>query len=225
MKNRIKKIALACGVSVVLLLAEFTFRPAAVQSAYNDDQSSGSTNIRTGNVKITDVGVYDSNGTARYIPGSPDQFPSGKIDMGATGVVLSTANTSGFSAGHLYFAFLGGSTAALEGSALTVTTPVAGQGVTVQVAAATVGLTNVVGYSSVAASTGSVIGVYSDGWAMALTTGTVVVGDQLATSSLSAGFLFAPTSGTNSLLASTATCGIALQAGNSAGGRVRIKIK
>lgn len=214
MNHRMKKIALAWG-----LLAGLLMTAGMVHAVYNDDQSSGYTNVRTGNVKITDVGVYDSNGTVRYIPGSPDQFPSGKIDMGTTGVVLSTANTSGFSAGHLYFAFLGGSTAALEGSALVVTTPVAGQGVTVAVAAATNGLSTVVGYSSVAASTGSIVGVYSDGWAMALTTGTVAVGDNLQTSSLSAGFL--SSIGT----ISTGTIGVALQAGNAAGGRVRIKIK
>lgn len=218
MNNRLKKIALACGVLAASLMVGVLVRPGILHAVYNDDQSSGYTNVRTGNVKITDVGVYDSAGTLRYQPGSPDIFPSGKLGMGASTVSLSTTNTSGFSAGHLYYALLGGSTPALEGSALVATTPV-GTSVTVAVAAATAGLSTVVGYASAAVSTGSIVGVYSDGWAMALTTGTVNVGDNLATSSLSAGFL--SSIGT----ISTGTIGIALTSGNTAGGRIRIKIK
>jgi hypothetical protein len=139
--------------------------------------------------------------------------------MGTVGVILSTANTSGFSAGQLYYAYLGGTVNALEGSALVATTPVAGQGVTVAVAAATANLTTVVGVASAAVSTGSVVGVYSYGWALALTTGTVNAGDVLTTSSASAGYLAA------NVVTSTGAVGVALASGNSAGGRIRIRLK
>ncbi len=219
MKNRIKKIALACGLTALTLALVIVGRPLLLRAAYNNETATGSNNIRTGNVKITDTGIYDSNGTLRYQPGSPDQFPSGKISMGVAGVILSTANTSGFSAGQLFYAYLGGSTPALEGSSLVATTPVAGQGVTVAVAAATAGLSTVVGVASSAVSTGSVVGVYSYGWVQALTTGTVNVGDYLQTSSASAGYLAAGGQ------VSTGTVGVALSAGNSAGGRIRIRLK
>lgn len=225
MKNRLKKIALACGMTALAVLIVAVSKPLIIRAAYNDGQATGSTNLRTGNLKITDSGIYDSNGLLRYAPGNPNaftgnlSFSGGQQSMGTVGLILSTANTSGFSAGQLYYAYLGGSTNALEGSALVATTPVAGQGVTVAVAAATNGLSTVVGVASSAVSTGSVVGVYSYGWALALTTGTVNVGDYLQTSSNSAGYLAAGGG------VSTATVGVALSAGNSAGGRIRIRLK
>ena len=226
MKNIINKIALACQVSVFAFVIALLASPPSGFAAYNDDQATGSTNIRTGNIKITDVGIYDSSGNLRYKPGTPDQFTSGQVSMGSSTAILSTATTSGFSAGHMFTAWLAATSAnALEGSVLVSTTAVAGKGVSVIVAPATVGLTNNVGVAVAAASAGSTIQVYSDGWVLALTTGTVVPGDQLATSSLSAGYLYAPSSGTNSLLPSTATIAVALTAGNANGGRIRVRLK
>ena len=223
MKNKLKKIALACGV---LAIAAF-----AVRAAYNSDTETGYNNVKTGNIKITDTGVYDSGGTARYQPGSDNHFTGnlsssgGQESMGTVGTVLSSLNTSGFSAGQLYYAYLGCTTNAVEGSALIVTGTVSNQ-VTVCVASTTAGLTSFAGLASAAVSTGSVVGVYSGGsWALALTTGTVVAGDQLAVSSLSAGYLYAPASGTNSLLSSTATVAVALTAGTSSGARTRVRLK
>jgi hypothetical protein len=224
MKNKLKKIALASGMIALACLVQLAVQPV-VRAAYNNDTATGSTNIRTGNVKITDTGIYDSNGTVRYQPGSDNHFTGnlsctgGQQAMGTVGVILSTANTSGFSAGQLYYAYLGGTVNALEGSALVATTPVAGQGVTVAVAAATANLTTVVGVASAAVSTGSVVGVYSYGWALALTTGTVNAGDVLTTSSASAGYLAA------NVVTSTGAVGVALASGNSAGGRIRIRLK
>lgn len=220
MKKLSKGILLAAVVAVLGLGLKQS------RAAYNDSTATGSTNLRTGNVKITDTGIYDSSGNLRYQPGSPDQFTSGQISMGATTAILSTATTSGFSAGHLFYAWLSAASAnAIEGSVLVATTPVAGKGVSVIVAPATVGLTNNVGVAAAAATAGAIIGVYSDGWVLALTTGTVVPGDQLATSSLSSGYLYAPATGTNSLLASTATIAVALTTGNTAGGRIRVRLK
>ena len=94
MKNRLKKIALACG-SVAVIAAIVTVSVPA-RAAYNDGTATGSTNLKTGNVNLTDTGIY-SNGTLRYQPGVPDQFTSGQVSMGASGTILSTATTSGFS--------------------------------------------------------------------------------------------------------------------------------
>lgn len=225
MKKIIKKMALA-SVALMLLAVMIGWLPGRLLAVYNQYQATKYNDVTVANLLVRDSGIYDSGGTLRFILGAITQLANGQLSMGTSGVVLSTANTSGFSSGNLYYAYLGGSTNALEGSALIAATPVAGQGVTVTVAGATIGLTNVVGFASSAVSTGSVVGMYSAGsYAMALTTGTVAIGDQLATSSLSAGYLYAPTTGTNSLLASTATCGVALAVGNSAGGRIRIRVK
>lgn len=231
MKNHLKKMALACQTLTLAFVIGLLVQPPLGFTAYNDDTSTGYNNIRVGNLKLTDSGVYDSNGSLRYTPGSANLFTGnmsstgGQESMGTVGVALSTNNTSGFSAGQLYYAYLGGSTNALEGSVLIATTTVAGQGVTVQVAPVTAGLTNIAGIASSAVSTGSIVGVFSSGsWAMALTTGTVLAGDQLATSAVSGGYLYAPTSGTSTLLPSTATIAVALTNGG-AGARARVRLK
>ncbi len=223
MNKKLKKIALACGVLALAVL---------VRAAYNADTETGYNNVKTGNLKITDTGIYDSGGTARYAPGSDNHFTGnlsssgGQESMGTVGTALSITNTSGFSAGPIYYAYLGGTNNAAEGSALIALVSQTGSLVSVQVASTTAGLTSFVGCASAAVSTGSVVGVYSGGsWAMCLTTGTVITGDQLAVSSLSAGYLYAPASGTNSLLSSTATVAVALTAGTSAGARIRVRLK
>lgn len=184
----------------------------------------------TGSLEVLS-GYLDSNGTTRLTLGSDNHFvgntsmSGGQNSMGTVGTALSSLNTSGLSSGDLYYAYLAGTVNAVEGSVLVATTSVSNQ-ISVIVAPATVGLTSVAGVASSAVSTGSVVGVYSSGgWAEALTTGTVVAGDQLATSSLSAGYLYAPQSGTNSLLASTQTVAVALTAGTAAGGRTRVRIR
>ncbi len=225
MKNILKNIALICKTLTFAIIVGMLVEPPLGFTAYNDDTSTGYNNIRVGNLKLTDSGIYDANGVLRWTPGSANavignqSLSGGQQSMGIVGTVLSTATTSGLSNGQLFYAYLGGSTAALEGSVLIATTPVAGQGVTVVVAPATNGVSTVVGVASSAVSTGSVVGVYSYGWALALTTGTVSAGDYLATSSLSAGYLAA---GVNT---STGVVGVALSAGNSAGGRTRIRLK
>lgn len=230
MKVSLKKVALALGVASLSLVIGVV-GPRLLKAAYDNNTATGSTNLRTGNLKITDTGIYDSNGTLRWTPGSANalvgnqSISGGQQSMGAVGTALSSLNTSGFSSGNLYYATLTGTVAAVEGSVLVATTSVS-SAISVIVAPATAGLTNFVGCASAATSTGSVVGVYSAGsWALCLTTGTVVAGDQLAVSAITAGYLYAPTTGTNSLLSSTATVGVALTAGTAAGARARVRLK
>lgn len=223
MKNKYKKIALFHVLAIVVGLL---VNPPLTQAVYNDDQSTGYTNVRTGNLKITDTGIYDSNAAIRYQPGSDNHFTGnlsssgGQQTMGSVNVILSTANTTGFSAGDIFYAYLSGPTNALEGSVLVATTPVAGQGVSVAVAPAVADLTTVVGVASAAISTGSTVGVYGYGFVMMLTTGTVNVGDALQTSPKAAGYAQA-----DGITVSSATIGVAFAGGISAGGRIRVKLK
>jgi hypothetical protein len=139
--------------------------------------------------------------------------------FGTKGTAVSTTTTAGSELGTTYQAFLASGTvsvAALEGSVLCSTTTQQNLQVTVIVCTALKDLSSVVGIASVATSTGSVVTVYSNGWVLGLTTGTVNPGDSLATSSLSAGYLESR---------STGTIGVALAAGNANGGLTRIKLK
>ncbi len=132
----------------------------------------------------------------------------------------STATTSGNSVGRATKAYLAGTSAALEGSLVVATTPVAGYGLSVIVAPATTDLTNWVGVAKNAVSTGSIVDVYYSGFVLALTTGTVAVGDTLVSTSSASGYLTGdstPTSG--------ADVGVAVATGNSAGGRTKIRLK
>lgn len=215
-----KGILLSAFFAVVFL--------AGIAGAFNP--STWTDGKFTGYLEVVS-GYLDSSGTTRLTLGSDNHFvgnvssTGGQESMGTVGTALSSLNTSGFSAGNLYYAYLAGTVDALEGSVLVATTSVNSK-ISVIVAPATVGLTNFAGVASAATSTGSVVGVFSGGsWCLALTTGTVVAGDQLAVSALSAGYLYAPTTGSNSLLPSTATVAVALTAGNAAGARARVRIK
>jgi len=131
---------------------------------------------------------------------------------------FSPSNTSGNSAGITFPAYLGGSTAAVEGSALIVAAPLNSTQVQVQVANASAS-TKVIGVAAAAASVGSVVQVYTHGWVLALTTGTVSPGDILV-STTTAGYLFA-----NNSASANQQVGIALSTGTAAGGLAVIQLK
>lgn len=144
----------------------------------------------------------------------------------ATEPLASTATTSGNSTGRSIKAYLAGATPAVEGSLLVATTPVAGtgpivtEGISVIVSPATIDLTNWVGIAKAATSTGSIVDVYYSGFVLARTTGTVVAGDTLVSTGTVAGYLGAdatPTTG--------ADVGVAMTAGNAAGGLTKIRLK
>lgn len=141
------------------------------------------------------------------------------ISFGSPVTAVSSTTSSGSSQGMFFTAYLGGSTAALEGSVLIATTQVSGQGLTVVVAPAVSNQTNWVGVALAAVSTGSVVNIFDEGWALALTTGTVNPGDMLKTSSLSAGYLDATTTSTHSIV------GIALGAGTAAGATTKVRLR
>lgn len=148
--------------------------------------------------------------------------PGGDFVYGSLTVSLSTTATSGSSNGTIYTVTMGAganSPAALEGSLLCAMTPVGNTTVIVSsVCNAAVGIANFIGVAAAAASTGSVVNVYSDGVVLALTTGTVVAGDILGSSALSAGVLQVTQS-------TMPIVGIALGPGTASGGLTRIKIK
>jgi hypothetical protein len=131
---------------------------------------------------------------------------------------ISTATTSE-SVGSMVTAYLGGTTAAVQGSVLVATTPASGYGHAVCISNATNDLTSWVGIAAEAASVGDVIQYYTDGYVLARTTGTVAVGNTLVTSSDAAGHLKAdatPTTG--------ADVGVALAVGTAAGGLTKIRL-
>jgi len=131
---------------------------------------------------------------------------------------FSPSSTSGNSGGITFPAYLGGSTAAVEGSTLIIAPPISSTQVTVQVANASAS-TKVVGVAAAAASVGSIVQVYTHGWVLALTTGTVVAGDVLV-STTTAGYLFA-----NNSASANQQVGIAISTGTAAGGLALIQLK
>lgn len=147
-------------------------------------------------------------------------------DANQYGTFQSTDTTSGNSSGRTFKAYLAGTSAAIEGSLLVATTPVAGtgpilsQGVSVIVAPATVDLTNWVGVAKAPASTGTIVDVYYSGTVLALSTGTVVAGDTLVSSNTASGYLGADSSPTTG-----ADVGVALSGGTSTGGRIKVRLR
>lgn len=134
------------------------------------------------------------------------------------GTAPSTTTTSGNSYGTLVYAYLGGSSDALEGSVLAATsTVVSGSGITVCVQPATQDLTSAIGIAAAAASTGSVVGMYINGYVLARTTGTVAVGNTLVPSNAAIGYLAADTTPTTG-----ADMAVALSAGVTTGGLTRV---
>lgn len=148
------------------------------------------------------------------------RFLNGKIQLGPTGVTSSTATDSGNSIGQYVTANLAGATNALEGHVLVATHPVAGKGFSVAVAAATADQTRWVGIAKGAASVGEPVEVYYSGFVLARTTGTVVSGDSLVTSSAAAGYLAADTTPTTG-----ADVGVAIASGTTSGGLTRIRLR
>lgn len=217
MLKKIKKVALASVAGFVLALS-IGWLPGELGAVYNQYQATKYNDVTVSNLLVRDTGLYDSGGTVRLTLGAVTGFSTGNTSRGSTTVAPSTATTSGNSIGDLMYAYLSGPTAAVEGSVLIATTAVAGQGISVAVAPAVANQTSVVGVAAAAASTGSVVGVYGYGWVLARTTGTVVAGDYLVTSSNAIGYL-----GT-SVIGSTGTVGIAFAGGVSAGGLTRIKL-
>lgn len=148
------------------------------------------------------------------------------IILGAYGTAISTTNTAASSRGTILHAYLkdGGTeqAAAVEGSVICSTSPSssAGNSVTVFVCPTTLDLTSWIGVAAAAASTGTVVQVYTSGWVLALTTGTVSSGDTLVTTATARGYL-----GTDTTPTTGADVGVALGPGTSAGGLTRIRLR
>jgi len=138
----------------------------------------------------------------------------------STGVLPSTATTSGTSLGNSIPMCLSGNLAAIEGHLLVSTHAVAGCGPAVMVSTLTIDVTTWFGIAKAAASTGSIVDVYYDGFVLALTTGTVNPGDTLVSTNTVRGYLGADTTPTTG-----AEVGIAMSAGTAAGGRVKIRMR
>jgi hypothetical protein len=142
----------------------------------------------------------------------------------AATVGLSTAITSGNSQGRIRYVYLKGTQPAVEGSLLVSTTPAStNNGVTVAVSNLGADVTSWLGICAVAASTGSVVAMYDDGFVLALATGAITAGATLvnATNAGGRGYLKADTTPTTG-----ADVGVALSARTTtAGGLIRIKLR
>jgi len=151
-----------------------------------------------------------------------------QINFGLATVAASTTTTSGNSQGSYYTAYLKdggagvGTIAAVEGSLICSTNAStnAGNFVTVAVCPPILDQTAWIGVAVTAASTGSVVNVYSSGWVLALTTGTVNAGDVLVTSGTVQGYLGSDTTPTTG-----ADVGVAMGPGNANGGLTRIRLR
>jgi hypothetical protein len=153
----------------------------------------------------------DSSGTAWFnnmslaVLGTADSsLGSGATNDVSIQVFLSTTSAS----------------AAVIGDVIVATFTVNGQ-VTGVVGQATSGLTNVIGIADAAGATGTVIPVGIYGLDLALTTGTITVGDLLVTTTAAAGYLT-----TNNSAAAGAIVGVAVNNGAIATpGLMRVLLK
>lgn len=127
-------------------------------------------------------------------------------------VIPSTA-TDSTSAGNQRLVYLTGTVAALEGSVVVATAPVAGKGASVIVAPGTANLTSVFGVAAEPKAVNNSILVYTDGIVNVLSTGTIVPGAMVGTSA-SAGYVQNTTT--------VPAVGLSLSNGISAGGILKI---
>ena len=159
--------------------------------------------------------------TGFTVPGGNLVISAGNVQYGNPTVAISTALATP-SQGTEFTAFLASGSVsypAVQGSVLVATTT-QNNLITVLVSSNTTGATTVIGVAVAAASTGTIVNLYSNGFVLALTTGPVNPGDVLVSTAAIAGYLMA-----NNSAAANAQVGIALQTGNSAGGLTRIKLK
>ena len=112
--------------------------------------------------------------------------------------LTAVAHSTSVSTGEIFWAYLGGSTNAALGAVLVAADAGLGttEGVAVTVSDNVADLTSWVGVCAVAASTGGIVGIYTSGYVLALTTGTVQEGNTLVNSALGHGYLGADTTPT-----------------------------
>lgn len=160
----------------------------------------------------------DVSGKLMFVDGS-SPGPVSLEQSNVSGYTLSTTTVSS-GVGYSYeYMYLLGSTSAKIGSAL-VSVASTGLPTAVAVSGATNDLTTLVGISLVVASTGTSIPVATNGFVLALTTGTVNTGAVLVSTAGAAGYL-----STNSNSVWGADFGLALSTGTSTGGLTLIKIR
>ena len=141
--------------------------------------------------------------------------------INVNGYTLSTTTVSAGIACNYEYMYLSGTVSAKVGSALVAAAPLNSSSLaTVTVAGATNDLTTLVGISLVAASTGTSIPVATNGFVLALTTGTVNPGAVVVSTVAAAGYL-----STNSNSVWGADFGLALSTGTAGGGLTLIKIR
>lgn len=165
----------------------------------------------------TDFSIVDTTVTV-----ANDLVLPENIRHGSYTTAITTANTAGNSYGTIMQAFLAASPheqAAVEGDSLCAATTTANGYVEVKVCEPSVALGTWVGIAAAAASTGTFVSVYNDGWVLARTTGTVAVGDYLATTNKGSGILATTTNSTHNVV------GIAQNSLASTEGTLRLKIK
>lgn len=171
----------------------------------------------------------DASGNATFAgtlttQGSGTQTIGGTLFQGVSGVVISTLPTAGNSIGTYYQVNLATGTLspAVEGSVLVSTYSSTG-GVTVFVSTG-IGHVNVVGIAQAAASTGTVVNMYSSGFVLALGSGTIAVGDLLQSSFTTTGVGGGGYLATTTTPANGAIVAVALGA-NTFGSANLIKVK
>ena len=162
----------------------------------------------------------DTNGNLTVVDGgSPGPMTLSGINV--NGYTLSTTTISAGIACNYEYMYLSGTVSAKVGSALVAAAPLNSSSLaTVTVAGATNDLTTLVGISLVAASTGTSIPVATNGFVLALTTGTVNPGAVVVSTVAAAGYL-----STNSNSVWGADFGLALSTGTAGGGLTLIKIR
>lgn len=149
------------------------------------------------------------------------------VYFGSSTIAVTTTTTAGISQGNVYTVQIASGPSSInvtEGMVLCATTTATGGYVGVISCQATLSLNTPVGVALGAASSGTVVNMYTSGLILALTTGTVNPGDSLVTSTISQGYLQQLSTQVTGVSTQTVV-GVALGIGTSSGGLTRIKLK
>lgn len=219
-----KKLVYGSIVATCLVFGLLSFGHADDIVTYDIKEGTTVTKVlsldETGDLAVTKVSTFTGN---VYLDGNL-LINDDDIIMGSTSTVVSTATTAGTGQGTYVTAYLVPGdleTAASEGSLLIATTPASGYGLSVGVSTGSFAQ-KWLGVAASAASTGTVVNMYTSGVVFALTTGTVNVGDLLVSTDGAVGYLSANNDTTNG---DNRVVGVALSAGTTTGGRTKILLR
>lgn len=213
MKNRLKVLL------AMLALCVFSYKIVSAGTIESFNGNGANSSVveyvldDSGNLSIN--GNFVSTGTLSTV----NDVRLGISGTAATNVVTAAGNSHGV----MTPIYLSGSNPAFEGSLIVATNSVAGS--TALSGIVRIGdlpnTLNWIGIAAAAASTGSIVDVYTSGFVMALTSGPVLPGQLLVSTNTYSSYLVS----TGTVSSGNALVGIAMSSGTTAGGLTPIRLR